>query len=314
MLNSELAQGDRGVPGAAVTDHGIEDCQELSHAGGLGDATGLPLCSWAFVEDADHRVPTGGAEHAHEERGTYRCPATPDHAFAAELAAVARPGSDADKGRDLLVSQRSEFREFGDQRSRERLGPTPGTVWSRSLLAAQTGLFRIRASRSASTSARGKGPDLGPNPGREQCEAQGINGIGLGELAGATGEVPGLARIGDDDRDLDGCQGHSGWHFNTTGGFENDEGGSKLQEFGDKRLNPVLVIGQPPHIVAAVDSPVQMSFGDINSDEDRVVLVHLDLPGSRGCGHRLSILHDAGSEALATVRDLVTAEMARRPG
>jgi hypothetical protein len=102
-------------------------------------------------------------------------------------------------------------------------------------------------------------------------------------------------------------------HLEAAGGLEHDEGGAKLLELGDQRLDPGLVVRHPADLGCTVNRHVRVSLRDIDSDEDRFALWHLGLPGWRGRGHRLPVLHDAGSQARATVRDLVTATKARRP-
>jgi len=43
VLKFELIEGDRGVPGSAVTDRSIEDDEELPHAGGSNALPGIVL-------------------------------------------------------------------------------------------------------------------------------------------------------------------------------------------------------------------------------------------------------------------------------
>ena len=62
MLETELVEGDRGVPLLAVTDHGIEDGEELPQASDHGDFGRFALGSEALIEDADNGIPFGRAE------------------------------------------------------------------------------------------------------------------------------------------------------------------------------------------------------------------------------------------------------------
>jgi hypothetical protein len=57
VLEPELRDGYGGVPAPPVPDHGVQDDEELSHAGGLGAAAWLSLAAEPLVYGADHGVP-----------------------------------------------------------------------------------------------------------------------------------------------------------------------------------------------------------------------------------------------------------------
>ena len=56
MLDSELVEGNRGVPLSAVADHGVEDDEQLSHARDHGDLGWFSLGGETLIEGADDGV------------------------------------------------------------------------------------------------------------------------------------------------------------------------------------------------------------------------------------------------------------------
>ena len=98
------------IPGPPVSKDGVEDGQELPHAGDARDFGRSPGLGKALVEDTDDRVPPGGADGGHEE-GVPNRRATPhDHAPAAHRTAVAIDGRDPSQGCCVLGMARASGR------------------------------------------------------------------------------------------------------------------------------------------------------------------------------------------------------------
>ena len=86
-------------------EHGIENDQELAHTGGKGDFLGFPGSTESLVEGANYGIEARGDNGVHVQDGPHVSPATPHRAFAAQRAAVAIEGCDADQGRNLFMCQ-----------------------------------------------------------------------------------------------------------------------------------------------------------------------------------------------------------------
>ncbi len=101
---------------------------------------------------------------------------------------------------------------------------------------------------------------------------QRIQAVGLGQLARRLGEVPGLARVDQHDRQLRGGQLGHDQPLVATGGFHDDDrrrvGQQRVHQLGDTRAAvghlPVLLRGQAGHLDGG--------FGDIQPDHRRVCL------------------------------------------
>ena len=78
----------------------------------------------ALEEGADNGVVLNGGEHGHEQDGSDTSSAAANAAFAAQDAAVAVVGCDADKGGYLLIGQLGEFGQLGEQCVGEGLADT----------------------------------------------------------------------------------------------------------------------------------------------------------------------------------------------
>ena len=63
------AAGEIVLPRTPRLDHGIEHGQELPHAGGQGHLLRFAGGAEALVERVDHRIPAGGSQGPHIERG-----------------------------------------------------------------------------------------------------------------------------------------------------------------------------------------------------------------------------------------------------
>ena len=89
------------LPGRAVLEHGVQDGQQLAHAGGQRHLLRLPGRQETLVEISDDRVVAAGYHRSHVEGCADPSPSAPDGAFAPQGAAVPIEGSHAHQGSDL---------------------------------------------------------------------------------------------------------------------------------------------------------------------------------------------------------------------
>jgi len=113
---SRVSGSKFGIPIGLVAEHGVEDDEELAHAGGHDELKGLSGGFEFGGEGFDGRVEVSGGERGHVEGGSDAGPTAPDHASPAELSAVAVERRHADQGRDRLSVELAEFRQLGHQR------------------------------------------------------------------------------------------------------------------------------------------------------------------------------------------------------
>ena len=114
MLAKRPCSASSLLPGSAGAEHGIEDHDQLAHAGGQRDLGRLPGLAQSFVEAGDGGVgATHGREHGHVQAGAQRRPAALDHAPSAHLAAVAAERGHTDQGRGLAAGERAELGQLG---------------------------------------------------------------------------------------------------------------------------------------------------------------------------------------------------------
>ena len=94
-----------GIPFLPACDHGVEDCDQLAHAGDERNLLLLALGDQAIVEGLEHGiVPGRGAQSSHVE-GIADLPASAlDVAFAASATAVVIVGCSSQQGcADLAI-------------------------------------------------------------------------------------------------------------------------------------------------------------------------------------------------------------------
>src|SRR5438132_11863538 len=93
-----------GVPFFAAGDHGVEDDDELAHAGDERDLRLLPFGDQAKIESLEHRVvPCRSPKTSHIEEIADLAASALDVAFAAPSAAVVIVRRCAQQGRGDLV-------------------------------------------------------------------------------------------------------------------------------------------------------------------------------------------------------------------
>ena len=102
-------------PGRPMFQHGVEDGEQLAHAGRQGHLFRFAGRTQALIEGPDHRIEAGRDDGAHIEDRAHLRPSAPDSAPPPQRAAVAIQWRDADEGRNLLVRQDAKFRETRQQ-------------------------------------------------------------------------------------------------------------------------------------------------------------------------------------------------------
>jgi hypothetical protein len=100
----------------ARPDHGVEDGQELSGAGGEGDLHGLSGGLEALAEGLEARVAAGCDEGGDIERAANLCAAAPDVAPAAREAAVAGVRREAGQCGDAAMIEAAKLGQASDER------------------------------------------------------------------------------------------------------------------------------------------------------------------------------------------------------
>lgn len=89
--------------------HGIENDQQLSHAGDQRHLWNFPCCPQPLIGGPDHGIPFCGHQRGHVEHRAHGGTATPDPPPSAETAAVPVQGRDADERRNLFTVQVAKF-------------------------------------------------------------------------------------------------------------------------------------------------------------------------------------------------------------
>ncbi len=100
-------------------EHGIQHCQQFPHTGRQCDLGWFAGLTQSLVEGFQDTIMTRRHQRTHIEGGPHSRAATPDCPLSPEGAAVSIQGGDADQGRDLLVRQGSQLRQFRQQGSRD---------------------------------------------------------------------------------------------------------------------------------------------------------------------------------------------------
>src|SRR5665213_4565134 len=104
------------VPDGLVSEHGIEDGQQLAHAGGDSDLGGLACADQAAVEEPDDRVVADGGQGGHIQHRAHFAAPTANAARSLALARVVGQWCDAHELGDLATLQPAELGESRSQR------------------------------------------------------------------------------------------------------------------------------------------------------------------------------------------------------
>jgi hypothetical protein len=106
-----------GMPWTTVSEHGVEDGEELAHRGGEGDFAGSPGSHEAPVKSADRGVVLDRGQGGHVQHAPDVGPAAHDHPASSEGAAVAGDRRQAGQGRDAAAIEPAQFGQIGDERT-----------------------------------------------------------------------------------------------------------------------------------------------------------------------------------------------------
>ena len=120
-------------------EHGVENREQFSHAGGQGELLRLAGREEPLVEGPNQRVVSCRGQGRHVERGPYLGPSAPNRALAPQGAAVAVEGSHSHQGRDLLAVETPNSGRLA-RRVVLTTGPTPGALLRRSSFSRHRGL------------------------------------------------------------------------------------------------------------------------------------------------------------------------------
>src|SRR5712672_3967247 len=121
MASKEVPHPERlslkssGLPWFAVSEDGIEDDDELSHAGGERLLAGFSGGSELDVVGRDDGIGAAGDQGRHKQSSAHGRAAAGDGAAPAHRAAVAVDRRDTDEGGDLAAIEAAEFGQLGDQ-------------------------------------------------------------------------------------------------------------------------------------------------------------------------------------------------------
>src|SRR5678816_1023518 len=119
------------VPFLPAREHGVEDADQLAHAGHEGDLGFLALGDEALVASLEHRVMQGRRAHdRHEQQLPQLMSSTLDVAFTSPLATVIGEGSHSEQSRSSLAIDEAELGQEGDEACRG----SPGQAWHLSLI------------------------------------------------------------------------------------------------------------------------------------------------------------------------------------
>src|SRR5215475_12903444 len=144
-LSSEL-------PLFSVSEHGVDDGEDLSSDRDEGDHFGLTSGEQMLVEALQRWVPANRRERSHVEGGAHGRPAAGDHAFALPSTGLTREGGKAGETCDLASRQAAELWQFGKEGPSQRVADSR-TVTSRSSFSRQAGELRTSVPISVSISA-----------------------------------------------------------------------------------------------------------------------------------------------------------------
>lgn len=106
------------VPGTSGFDDGVEDDEELSHAGGEDDFEGFAMLSESIGESFDDGVEAFGSQGSHVEDGAHGLTSAANGTLSLLGAAVTIEGSQAHERGDLLPVEFAEFGNIGDHGGR----------------------------------------------------------------------------------------------------------------------------------------------------------------------------------------------------
>lgn len=99
-----------GIEGYLRPGHGVENGEQLAHAGDDGDLLGFTAVHQALVVSADHGVVARGDDGCHIQGMAHLGAATLDTPTPAQPAGITGHRGDAHEGGDLAAVQATELR------------------------------------------------------------------------------------------------------------------------------------------------------------------------------------------------------------
>ena len=111
-----------------VVQHGIENNEELTHAGGQCGLGMLAVGAQPQIESSDGGIAANSRHGCHIQHPADLGAATPDTTAAAHISTVAVKWCETSQCGDLLAIEHSQFRQLREQSTREHLAdPRHGT-------------------------------------------------------------------------------------------------------------------------------------------------------------------------------------------
>src|SRR6516225_61089 len=120
MSNCDVGSGGFRLPCNVVTQHGVEDCDHLTHDGDDNDFGFLVGRSKTIVKGFEGWIISGCTEGCHVEDVTDRHATTVDAAVSFEPAAVEIVRCKADKGGDLFAAHLAKLRQQRNESEGQR--------------------------------------------------------------------------------------------------------------------------------------------------------------------------------------------------
>ena len=111
------------IPFLAARQHGVEDADQLAHAGDEGDLGFLASGDEALVASFEHRIMLSCcAQNRHEQELSQLVPSSLDMAFTTALTTVGVEGGHPEQGRSGLAIDEAELWQEGDDACRGSAG------------------------------------------------------------------------------------------------------------------------------------------------------------------------------------------------
>ena len=142
------------MPGSFVVEHGVENDEELTHA---GDERGLGVLAAGTqpqIESSDGGIAAASRHCCHIQDAPYLRASAPDTTASAQIPTIAVKWCQTGQGGDLLAIKHSQFGQVREQSTREHLtDPGHGTQQLVALtpersIANQLGEFIVEAGKS----------------------------------------------------------------------------------------------------------------------------------------------------------------------
>src|SRR5271168_2817523 len=118
---SDSGDERRRLPVSFVMKHGVENDEELPHAGGERGLGVFTIGTQPEIEGSDGEIAANSRHRRHVQDAPDLCASTPDTAAAAHTSTVAVKWCQTGKCGDLLAVEHSEFRQLCKQSTREHL-------------------------------------------------------------------------------------------------------------------------------------------------------------------------------------------------